>query len=145
MHYKAVRTLYALSCIYLISLKVTYCLMKTGGGARSGIDRTEWINHGLINYKDTKSNCRLIWCLIEFIDWRYSQSCWYFRPSFVNNCPSNLLSSSPPHLYPLPKVKVQNIQTVCGWEGVGVLSCVGDSVSDQIQNLQNCYTTPNKT
>jgi hypothetical protein len=20
------------------------------------------------------------WFLIEFIDWRYSQSCWYFRP-----------------------------------------------------------------
>ncbi len=24
--------------------------------------------------------CRHFWCLIEFIDWRYSQSCWYFRP-----------------------------------------------------------------
>jgi hypothetical protein len=23
---------------------------------------------------------RLYWCLIEFIDWRYSQSCWYFPP-----------------------------------------------------------------
>ncbi len=23
-------------------------------------------------------------CLSEIIDWRYSQSCWYFRPSFVN-------------------------------------------------------------
>jgi hypothetical protein len=34
--------------------------------------------HRLNNYKDTK--CRLYWCLIEFIDWRYSQSCWYFRP-----------------------------------------------------------------
>ncbi len=22
------------------------------------------------------------WCLIEFIDWGYSQSCWYFRPAF---------------------------------------------------------------
>jgi hypothetical protein len=33
-------------------------------------------------------------CLSEFIDWRYSQSCWYFRPSFVNCCPSNLLSGS---------------------------------------------------
>ncbi len=49
-----------------------------------------------------------------------------FRPSFVNYCPSNLLSGSPP---PLPKVKVQytvyRVQTVCGWKvGVGVLSCV---------------------
>ncbi len=26
------------------------------------------------------SKCRLYWCLIKFIDWRYSQSCWYFRP-----------------------------------------------------------------
>jgi hypothetical protein len=55
--------------------------------------------HGLINYKDTNTKCRLYWCLIEFLDWRYSQSCWYFRPSFVNYCPSNLLSGSPP---PLP-------------------------------------------
>ncbi len=37
-----------------------------------------------------KGHCSM--CLSEFIDWRYSQSCWYFRPSFVNCCPSNLLS-----------------------------------------------------
>ncbi len=30
--------------------------------------------------KSPSPNCRLYWCLIEFIDWRYSQSCWYFRP-----------------------------------------------------------------
>jgi hypothetical protein len=30
--------------------------------------------HGLINRKDTKTKCRLYWCLIEFIDRRYSQS-----------------------------------------------------------------------
>ncbi len=40
--------------------------------------------HGLINYKDPKTQCRLYWCLIEFIDWTYSQSRWNFRPSFVN-------------------------------------------------------------
>ncbi len=43
-------------------------------------------------------------CLSGFIDWRYSQSYWYFRPSFVNCCPSNLLSGSispppPPSLF----------------------------------------------
>ncbi len=27
---------------------------------------------GLINYKDTKTKSNLYWCLIEFIDWRYS-------------------------------------------------------------------------
>ncbi len=36
-------------------------------------------NHGLINYKDTK--CRLHLYIIEFIDWRYSQLCWYFWPA----------------------------------------------------------------
>jgi hypothetical protein len=46
--------------------------------------------------KDTKTKSRLYLCLIEFIDWRYSQSCWYFRRSFVNYCPSNLLAGSPP-------------------------------------------------
>ncbi len=70
-----------------------------------------------MDYKD-KTKCRPYLCLKEFIDWRYSQSCWYFRTSFVNYCPSNLLSCSPPPPPP-PKVKVQYIQTVCVWEGVG--------------------------
>jgi hypothetical protein len=30
--------------------------------------------------KTPNPKCCLYWCLIEFIDWRYSQSCWYFRP-----------------------------------------------------------------
>jgi hypothetical protein len=29
----------------------------------------------IINYKDTKTKCRLCLCLIESIDWRFSQSC----------------------------------------------------------------------
>jgi hypothetical protein len=33
-----------------------------------------------ISIKTPIPNCRLYWCLIEFIDWRDSQSCWYFRP-----------------------------------------------------------------
>ncbi len=59
--------------------------------------------HGLINYKDTKPKCCLYWCIIEFIDWRYSQSCWHFRPSFVNYCTSNFLSGylSPPPSFPV--------------------------------------------
>ncbi len=63
-------------------------------------------NHRLINYKYPKTKfhhlknwpvkglCRRF--LSEFIDWTYCKSCWYFRPSFVNCCLSNLLSSSPP-------------------------------------------------
>jgi hypothetical protein len=54
---------------------------------------------------------------------RYSQSCWYFRPSFVN-CPSNLLSCST--LPPLP-IPCANVNTVYmhtlykGWGEYGVL------------------------
>ena len=33
-----------------------------------------------ITIKTPNHKCRFYWCLIEFIDWRYSQSCWYFRP-----------------------------------------------------------------
>ncbi len=58
-------------------------------------------------------------------------------------------------LSPLPKLNVHYIYRQCVAVGVGgvVLNCVVDlilqegvlhSVSDQIQNLQNCFTTPNK-
>ncbi len=59
----------------------------------------------------------------------------------------------PPPLLPLSKLNVQYIQTMCGCEGSGwgvELCCrpysagVLHSVSDQIQNLQNCFTTSNK-
>ncbi len=58
---------------------------------------SEEVIHWLINYLDTNKKCRHLKnlpakglfgrCLSEFIDWRYSQSCRYFRPSFVNCCP----------------------------------------------------------
>ncbi len=40
-------------------------------------------------------------CLSEFIEWRYN---WYFRPRFVNWCPSNILfgSTLPPFPTPFP-------------------------------------------
>jgi hypothetical protein len=49
---------------------------------------------------------------------------WFFRPSFVNYCNSNLLSGSP---NPLPKVKSQCVAGR-GWGGGGVLSYVGDRI-----------------
>ncbi len=67
-----------------------------GGWLCAGCRLTMTYVHGLINYKETKTECRLYWCLLEFIDWEYSQSYWYFWPSLVNYCPSNLLSSSAP-------------------------------------------------
>jgi hypothetical protein len=65
--------------------------------------------------------------------------------------PQYLLSDLHP-TPPLLKENVQYIQTVCGkvWGGGVELYCrpysagVLHSVSDQIPNLQNCFTTPNK-
>jgi hypothetical protein len=53
-----------------------------------------------------------------------------FSTHLVNYCPSSLLSGSPP---PLPCVKVQFIQTVCGWEGV--MSPVGDHILLEFNTL----------
>ncbi len=49
---------------------------------RGRIKRKTWYM-GPIDQRTIKTpnpKCRLYWCLIEFIDWRPSQSCWYFRP-----------------------------------------------------------------
>jgi hypothetical protein len=34
-----------------------------------------------ITIKTLNPKCLLYWCLVEFIDWKYNQSCWYFDPS----------------------------------------------------------------
>ncbi len=61
--------------------------------------------------------CRLYWCLVEFIDWRYSQACWYFDPAVRTiTATYNLLSGSPPPTLPLPKVTL-------GGGGGGVELC----------------------
>ncbi len=85
------------------------------------------LNHWLINYKGTKkviSSKKKLTCNGTFrqvlirvyrLEIQYSQSCWYFRPSFVNFSPSNLLFGSPPP----PPLKVQYLQTVCGCMGLG--------------------------
>ncbi len=54
-------------------------------------------------------------CLSE-----YSQSYWYFRPSFVNCCHSNLLSVQSPSLLPPPfLVWISILYTVCLCVGGG--------------------------
>ncbi len=53
-----------------------------------------------ITIKTPNLKCRLYWCFIEFIDCRYRQSSWYFRPAPLT-CS---LVSSPPPLPPGPSL-----------------------------------------
>ncbi len=54
------------------------CLGRTYGQLATPV---EAISQGPNIYKDTKPlNVCLYWYFIEFIDWRYSQSCLYFLP-----------------------------------------------------------------
>ncbi len=101
-----------------------------------------------ITIKAQNPKCRLYRCLIEFIDWRYSQSCWYFRPLLWTSAP-HWLTSPPPSLCEYCKYRGRYFHTECNrgkWDQVvwrastGVNHCV----FDQIPNLQNCFTTPNK-
>ncbi len=92
-----------------------------------------------ITIKTPNPKCRLYWHLMEFIDWRHGQSCWYFRPLLWTSAP---LTFSLVHLPPPSLCEYgQFIQGVTG--GRGEDRVVWD-VFEQILNLQNCFTTPNK-
>ncbi len=73
---------------------------------------------------------------VRVIDWSYSQSCWIFRPSFVNCCPSNLFSGS---TSPLPPFLCQStVYTDSVWLGGGawgVLSPVGNHIRQEFNTL----------
>ena len=96
----------------------------------------------LITIKTPQPKCRLYWCLIEFIDWRYGQSCWNFRPLLCTSAP---LTFSLVHLSPLP---LPSVNSYCTGRGSGCVEsiCTGviHCVFDQIPNLRNCFTAPNK-
>ncbi len=77
-----------------------------------------------ITIKTPNPPCRLYWCLTEFIDWLYSQSCWYFRP---------LLKTR----YSAPLSIGVCIYTVCkrgGGEGIGLCG-------ELLQELCTVYLT----
>ncbi len=40
-----------------------------------------------MSIKTPNPKCHLYWCFIEFIDWRYSHSCWYFWPLLWTSAP----------------------------------------------------------
>ncbi len=146
---------------------------------RYSYTRTDRYMHGRMRYKGAKPYMAAflsvdlltdfaVFCLTDFIDWRYIHSWFVFSTQCVNCwphgrrnymvlvycCPSTVPSLwPPPPLPPFPMYSLyRQFVTVGGWgEGCwNVLYCgpysagVLHSVSDQIQNLQNCLTTPNK-
>jgi hypothetical protein len=67
-----------------------------------------------IDYRDTKTNCRLYWCLIlEFIDCRFKIQIVML---VFSTSPSNLLSGSPS---PFPKLKYFTVYSDSVWLGGG--------------------------
>jgi hypothetical protein len=75
--------------------------------------------------KISNPKCRLHWCLIEFIGWRYRQSCWHFRPALRTIAPLtfSLVSSLP------PKYTVHTYTVCKGGGGYGVIG--GEGASDK--------------
>jgi hypothetical protein len=55
------------------------------------------------------------WCLKEFKDWRYSQSCWYFRPLVWTSAPLTFLTGWPSRLPCVSKYRGIFIQRVTEW------------------------------
>ncbi len=86
-----------------------------------------------ITIKTPNPKCRLYWCSIEFIDWRYSQPCWYFRPFLWTSAPltfSLVHQPPPPSLCPwVNKYRGMYSCTVCNMGG-GIGWC-----GDHIQKL----------
>ncbi len=108
----------------MLKVKTTTMLRKSNFFCRSCFVRqflrkfNAWTNY--LYRRQSKMSSSKKWpvkwlcgiCLSEFIDWRYSQSCWYFWPSFVNCCSSNIFSGST--LLPSPFTCVNKYTIVAG-------------------------------
>ncbi len=138
---------------FLLLLRLLFCFINALQPLLNNLDRAQVdADYWLINYIGTKAKYRYLknWyvkrlcgrCESEFIDWRYSQSCWYFQPRFVNYCLSNLLSGStaPPFLCQ-SKINTDVEWPGGGW-GLGVLSSVGDHI---LQEFKTMYFTRFRT
>ncbi len=94
-----------------------------------------------ITIKTPNPKCRISWCLIEFIDWKYCQPCWYSPPLLWTSAPLTFSLVHLPHPPP-PSLCEYWISTgicnysVCnrGWRGLG---CV---VSKYRRMLSILYT-----
>jgi hypothetical protein len=89
-----------------------------------------------ISIKTPNPKCRLYWRFIDFIDWRYSHSCWYFRPLLWTSAPLSFwLVHLPPS--PLPCVNKNRgtcIHTVCN-------SLTGDGIGG-LRQINTCRQVP---
>ncbi len=59
----------------------------------------------------------------------------FFGPALWTIAPLTFSLVRLPPWPPFPKSMYNIIQTVCGWEGVGVLSCVGDHILQEFNTL----------
>jgi hypothetical protein len=120
---------------------IFFCYRLAGHSASA----TAW-NHGLFHFKDNNTKYRhlkkltckeTLWQVFLRVYRLEIQSVMLvFRPSFVNYCPTNHLSGSPPP--PLPCVKIQYLQTICGWEGARGGGVVELCWRSHLQNLTLC-------
>ncbi len=107
--------------------------------------------HGRKTLKTHNPKCRLHWCIIEFIDWRYSQLCWYFR--LLLWALAHLPSLWPPPPHPPPPHSQSKRTVNKAWLGRGggcwvvlkTIFCRSSTLFlTGFGNPQNCYTTPNE-
>ncbi len=126
----------------------TYWTMERAWKTRLPGPRKVKAHMDQINIKTPNPKCRLYLCFIEFLDWRYSQSCWYFLP-LLWTCAPLTFSLVPYPLPPFPVWISSGVQyTVCNRRGGDrvvwrAYAGVTDCVFDQIPNIHNCFTTPN--
>jgi hypothetical protein len=75
-----------------------------------GKRKVRGMDEGTIKTQNPK--CRLYWCLIEFVDWRHSQSCWYFRlntdpdPGFDDQELKNIYSCEKIDIFFISKITI---------------------------------------
>jgi hypothetical protein len=84
---------------------------------RGRIQRKTWYMKFIdqIFIKTPNPKCRLNWCLIEFIDWRYNQTCWYFRSLLWTSAPLTWFNYLPPP----PPCGNKYRGTITVWQGGG--------------------------
>jgi hypothetical protein len=107
-------SLLCISCYYM-----TVHFFNSPTASQNGVCKTHQMCHVMVFFTTTLWKMQKYWLykgkapkhLSELIDWRYSQSRWYYRTSFVTvNCyPSNLLSGKTLPPPPLPYVNKNTV------------------------------------